>query len=276
MPQPFWAMVVKSRILLALDQRFRASFPLLFSLNRYPDLDGVLPMAFVVGLLSSFHCIGMCGGIMGALTFSLPVRIRSNNRQSLPFLLSYNLGRVISYIVAGALFGLFGAGMLELFSPWVGQGGPQQLAAVVMIVIGLNIAGWLPQLNLIERIGVPMWHRLEPFGRALLPVTTLPRALVYGIVWGWLPCGLVYTMLIAAAGQGSPMTGAMMMLAFGLGTLPSVILTGLLAGRMQMMANRPGFRVFAGGSVAAVGVVVLIYPAVLDGYFSSGIIAANP
>ena len=232
-------------------------------------MDGFLAIAFVVGLLSSFHCIGMCGGIMGALTFSLPVKIRSDNRRSVPFLLSYNLGRVISYVAAGALFGLFGAGLFDLLSPWLGQGWPQRFAALVMILIGLNIAGWMPKLNLIEKLGVPVWRRLEPIGRALLPVQSMPKALVYGVIWGWLPCGLVYTMLVAAAGQGSTLSGALMMLAFGLGTLPSVILTGMLAGRMQMLANRPGFRSIAGGSVALLGAVVLIYPTLLDGQFAS-------
>lgn len=223
-----------------------------------------LLVAFAVGLLSSFHCIGMCGGIMGALTFGLPVEIRASGQRVLPFLLSYNLGRILSYSLAGALFGLFGATLFDGLAPWFGQSWPQRLAALVMIIIGLNIAGWLPQLNLIERLGLPLWKRLEPAGRALMPVRTLPRALLYGLIWGWLPCGLVYSMYVAAAGQASALSGALLMLLFGLGTLPAVLMTGLLAGRVQHWIRHPGFRSVAGGSVALFGLLVLVYPAFLD------------
>ena len=227
-------------------------------------MESYLPVAFVVGLLSSFHCIGMCGGIMGALTFGLPVEIRSESGKSLPFLVVYNLGRIFSYGIAGGLFGIFGAGVFDALSPWLGQGWPQRLAAIVMIVIGLNIAGWLPQLTALERMGLPLWSKLEPIGRALMPVQSLPKALLYGIVWGWLPCGLVYGMLVAAAGQGGMFSGALLMWAFGLGTLPSVMLTGILAGRIQMIARKPGFRMVTGGSVALFGAVVLLYPSLID------------
>ncbi|MBU0500786.1 MAG: sulfite exporter TauE/SafE family protein [Gammaproteobacteria bacterium] len=206
----------------------------------------------------------MCGGIMGALTFSLPPGVRSEMGLMLPFVLAYNLGRLLSYGAAGALFGLFGAGLFEVLEPWLGQGWPQRLAALVMIAIGLNIAGLLPQLTGLERFGAWIWRGLEPLGRALLPVRTLPKALLYGVVWGWLPCGLVYGMLIAAAGQGAALPGALMMLAFGLGTLPSVMLTGILAGRLQHLARRPGFRLLAGAGVALFGLVALLYPSLVD------------
>lgn len=227
-------------------------------------MEGYLPVAFAVGLLSSFHCIGMCGGIMGALTFSLPSGLRDQMGKMLPFVLAYNLGRLLSYGIAGALFGLFGAGLFDMLEPWLGQGWPQRLAALVMIAIGLNIAGLLPQLAGIERLGGMLWRGLEPFGRALLPVRALPQAFLYGMVWGWLPCGLVYTMLVAAAGQGSPLSGGAMMVAFGLGTLPSVVMTGVLAGRVQHLARRPGFRLMAGAGVALFGVVALAYPSLMD------------
>lgn len=227
-------------------------------------MDGYLPLVFAVGLFSSFHCIGMCGGIMGALTFSLPPGIRGELGLMLPFVLAYNLGRLLSYGIAGALFGLFGAGLFEVLEPWLGQGWPQRLAALVMIAIGLNIAGLLPQLAGLERFGAWIWRGLEPVGRALLPVQTRSKALLYGMIWGWLPCGLVYSMLIAAAGQGSALSGALTLLAFGLGTLPSVMLTGILAGRLQRLARRPGFRFVAGAGVALVGLVALLYPSTMD------------
>jgi hypothetical protein len=227
-------------------------------------LDTYLPVAFAVGLLSSFHCIGMCGGIMGALTFGLPNEIRNKGSMLLPYLLCYNLGRVVSYGLAGGLFGLFGSALFAGLEPWFGEAWPQRLAAMVMIVIGLNIAGGLPQLIQLERLGSPLWAKLEPLGRALMPVRSLTRAFLYGLVWGWLPCGLVYAMLVVAAGQTGFGDGALLMMVFGLGTLPPVILTGMLVGRLQRLARDPAFRFVAGGGVALFGAVVLIYPAVLD------------
>lgn len=227
-------------------------------------METLLPVAFTVGLLSGLHCIGMCGGIMGALTFGLPVEVRQDYGRLLPFLLAYNSGRLLSYSLAGALFGLFGAGLFDLLEPWLGQGWPQRLAALVMVVIGLYIAGGLPQLIGIERLGLPLWRRLGPVASRLMPVQKLSRALLYGLVWGWLPCGLVYAMLIIAAGQGSPLFGALLMLVFGLGTLPAVMLTGVLAGRIQRWAKQPGFRLVAGGGLVVFGVLVWFYPALVD------------
>ncbi|MBF0256230.1 MAG: sulfite exporter TauE/SafE family protein [Gammaproteobacteria bacterium] len=206
----------------------------------------------------------MCGGIMGALTFGLPQPIRQDYRRLLPFLLAYNGGRLITYSIAGLLFGAFGAGLFELLEPWLGQGWPQRLAAVVMILIGLYIAGLLPQLIGIERLGLPLWRRLGPIASRLMPVQRKSVALVYGLIWGWLPCGLVYAMLIAAAGQGSALFGGLLMLVFGLGTLPAVMLTGVLAGRIQDWAKRARLRLLAGLSLVLFGLVVLIYPTVID------------
>lgn len=227
-------------------------------------METLLPVAFTVGLLSGLHCVGMCGGIMGALTFGLPPQVRQNPRRLLLFLLAYNLGRLISYGLAGVLFGVFGAGLFDLLQPWLGQGWPQRLAALVMVVIGLYLAGLLPQLIGLERLGLPLWRYLSPIAGRLMPVQRLPVALLYGLIWGWLPCGLVYAMLIVAAGQGSGLFGGVMMLAFGLGTLPAVMLTGVLAGKLQDLAKRVRLRLLAGLSLVVFGLVVLVYPALID------------
>ncbi|MEO5343397.1 MAG: sulfite exporter TauE/SafE family protein [Gammaproteobacteria bacterium SHHR-1] len=227
-------------------------------------METLLPVAFTVGLLSGLHCVGMCGGIMGALTFGLPPQVRQNSRRLLLFLLAYNLGRLISYGLAGALFGVFGAGLFDLLEPWLGQGWPQRLAALVMVIIGLYLAGLLPQLIGLERLGLPLWRYLSPIAGRLMPVQRLPVALLYGLIWGWLPCGLVYAMLVIAAGQGSPLNGGILMLMFGLGTLPTVMLTGVLAGKLQDWARRARLRLLAGLSLTAFGLLVLIYPALID------------
>jgi sulfite exporter TauE/SafE len=214
-------------------------------------------LAFVVGLLSALHCIGMCGGIVGALSFSLPERTRSDWPRFLSFLLAYNLGRTVSYALAGALFGSIGGLLLEAGNrAWL-HDGLRWLAAFVMVGIGLYIAGWFPRFTLIERIGEPVWRRLEPAGRRLLPVTSLVRASLYGAVWGWLPCGLVYTMLISTPAQGDPVAGAIYMALFGLGTLPAMIAVGLFAGKLYRFAGNARLQSVAGLTVIALGLFTL-------------------
>ena len=170
-------------------------------------MTGSYALAFLVGLLAALHCLGMCGGILGALTFSLPYETRREWPRMLPFLLAYNLGRVASYAVAGAAFGWIGGALLAAGSnPWPHRV-LQWLAALVLVGIGLYIAGWFPRFTEVERLGAPLWRRLEPLGRRLLPVTTLPRALIFGAIWGWLPCGLVYTMLSRPQPRAGPWRG---------------------------------------------------------------------
>lgn len=216
-------------------------------------------LAFLVGLLSALHCLGMCGGIIGALTFSLSIETRHDWPRLLAFLLAYNLGRAGSYALAGAAFGWLGqAAMTTGPSTWPRQL-LQGLAALVMIGIGLYMAGWFPRFAQVERIGEPLWQRLEPIGRRLLPVATLPRALVYGAVWGWLPCGLVYTMLIATPSVGGPAAGALYMALFGLGTLPAMLAVGLFTGRLHAWARSRPVQVAAGLSVMALGLFALLF-----------------
>lgn len=214
-------------------------------------------LAFVVGLLSALHCIGMCGGILGALSFSLPPGIRADSRRLTAFLVAINLGRIASYAVAGALFGWLGGALIS--------GGARVwlydllrvLAALVMVGIGLYIGGWFPRFAAVERLGEPLWRILEPLGRRLLPVQTLAQAVLYGAVWGWLPCGLVYSMLIGSPAQASAAAGALYMGLFGAGTLPVLVVGGLLAGRLYRLGQDRRFQAAAGLLVIALGLSTL-------------------
>jgi hypothetical protein len=216
-------------------------------------------VAFAVGLLSALHCIGMCGGIMGALSVALPESTRAQPARLIGFLAAYNLGRVLSYGVAGALAG--GLGLTVVSGTGSGEVGRalRLAAALLMVLAGLNLAGWLPAMGRLERLGTPLWRRLEPLAHRLVPVRTPSRAALYGAVWGWLPCGLVYAMLGVAAGQATVAGGAGVMAAFGAGTLPTLLLAGLFAGRVYRLRRRPLLQRAGGLAVAGVGLATLIY-----------------
>ncbi len=227
-------------------------------------MDYSLPLAFTVGLFSSLHCVGMCGGIIGALSYGLPPSVRQANSRHLLYLLAYSIGRILSYTLAGALIGFLGEGLLELTGSSQARRWLQWGVALVMIIIGLHIAGWLPRLTLVERLGGPLWRTMEPLGRRLMPVRTLPQAFAYGAVWGWLPCGLVYTMLISAIAKVDALQGGLYMAFFGLGTLPAILATGLLAGRLYQMASKPVLRMGIGLTVVVMGLLTLWYPEVIN------------
>ncbi|MFA9459804.1 sulfite exporter TauE/SafE family protein [Thiohalorhabdus methylotrophus] len=188
-----------------------------------------LSAAFVVGLLGGPHCAAMCGGITATLTFGLDARIRTSLWRQLPFLLAYNLGRIASYTAAGAGAGALGTalalGAPHALGPLILRG----LAGLLMVALGLYIGGWWPAFSRVERIGMPLWRRLEPLGQRLLPVRGVGTALGLGAVWGWLPCGMVYMVLIQALTAGGAAHGALLMLAFGLGTLPNLLAMGMFA-----------------------------------------------
>jgi len=200
-------------------------------------MDIALVSAFVVGLFSTLHCLGMCGGIIGALTFSLPAEIREHRWRLFPYISAYNLGRISSYTAAGALFGWLGDSLFNVVSPDSGHLILQGIASAMMIGIGLYLAGWFPRFAMVEHLGKPLWNRLQPWGQKLIPVRSPWHAWLFGLVWGWLPCGLVYSALIISATAGDALYGALFMLSFGAGTLPSVMTAGILTGWMARLSR---------------------------------------
>ncbi len=206
-----------------------------------------LVAAFVFGLLGGAHCIGMCGGIMSALTFAVPPSMRSPIRLS-GLLLGYNLGRIASYMVAGAL--VAGLGTIVALTPET-RLALQVLAAVMLILMALYIANWWKGLLRIEALGRRLWKHLEPLGRRLMPVVQVPQAVALGAIWGWLPCGLVYSMLAWSLAIAEPWRGAALMGAFGLGTLPALVATGLAARQLNTLIRHPATR-----SLAALSIIV--------------------
>ena len=221
------------------------------------DAHGSLITAFLVGLLGGVHCIGMCGGIVGTLTLGLPRSVRATLAAQVPFHIAYNLGRLAGYILAGALAGALGTLMLGSLPLLQAQRLLLALAAVFMVALGLYLGGWWRGTAWLERVGVPLWRRLEPIGRHLLPVRHPWQALGLGLVWAWLPCGLVYSVLIWSVAAGSAGRGAALMFAFGLGTLPNLLGIALLAGASVRLGEQVWVRRSAGLLVLGFGAYAL-------------------
>ncbi|MDP3837810.1 MAG: sulfite exporter TauE/SafE family protein [Methylococcales bacterium] len=212
----------------------------------FPEFSSSYPVAFLMGLFSSMHCIGMCGSIIGTLTLSLSPDIRNNKVLLLPYVLNYNLGRITSYTLAGGLAGIIGVLMIMPFGEIHGHRILQLLSALVMMSAGLYIAGWFPRFAYIEKMGVRFWKKIEPFGRKLIPVKTHTQAYLFGMVWGWLPCGLVYSALTLAATAGDVAKSALLMLAFGAGTLPAVMGVGIMTNILTRLSRTQRFKQLIG------------------------------
>jgi hypothetical protein len=213
--------------------------------------------AFLVGLLGGVHCVGMCGGLVGALTMGIARPSQGGVLAILPFNLAYNLGRVASYTLAGALMGGLGVLLVSWLPVYHAQRVLLGLAGIFMVLLGLYLGGWWPGLVKIEALGGALWRRIEPWGRRLLPVRSPRQALLLGLLWGWLPCGLVYSVLIWSVSAGSVVRGALLMLAFGLGTLPNLLAMGLLASTIAAWSRKPMVRRAAGATVAVLGLYTL-------------------
>ena len=195
--------------------------------------------AFAAGLLGGVHCAGMCGGIVGSL--SAASRGPAWSRQ-----LAFNGGRIASYAIAGAAVGGLGDLARYASSALAIEAALFALANVLMILLGLYIAGWGSMVLKLEGAGAFAWRRIQPYARRFIPMDTTARALGAGLAWGWVPCGLVYTMLVMALASGGPWQGASVMAAFGLGTLPTLLVAGVAAQRLMAVKREPWVRRTAG------------------------------
>ena len=208
---------------------------------------------FFVGLLGGVHCFGMCGSIVGILTAQLP-----KDGARWPFHLAYNSGRIASYTLAGLLVGAIGQAGLLLRDVVPVQHLLFALSSLMLIALGLYLAGIWSMVRRIEQVGSVLWQRIQPLTRSLFPITSPARALLLGTLWGWLPCGLVYSVLVTALASGHAQSGAMIMLVFGLGTLPNLLVIGLFWERCRHWVQSPRVRLFAGLIVMAFGIYGLI------------------
>lgn len=223
---------------------------------------------FLIGLLGGTHCVAMCGGIVGALSVQMP----GQSARQWPIHLAYNLGRITTYTALGAFAGAIGsAGML------FGDVLPVQLALYIaanfmLILLGLYLTGVTQLLAPVERAGGVIWRRIQPLTARFLPARSVGRALPLGLLWGFLPCGLVYSVLTTALVTGSAERGAGLMLAFGLGTLPNLMLAGMLFKRFRDLTRNTRVRIAAGVLVLGFGVYGLYHAPHLGGQLWSGVI----
>ena len=171
--------------------------------------------------------------------------------------LTTNLGRVSGYALAGAIVGGFGHGLVALFRIDHLMFGLRALAGLVLIIVALRMLGLNPRFGAFGKIGEAIWAKLAPIRSRLLPANTLPRRFGLGMAWGWLPCGLSGTMLTAAWLQATAPGGALLMAAFGLGTLPAMLPLSYSGARWRA---RPGQRRVAGILVLCAGVLTVAAP----------------
>lgn len=207
----------------------------------------------LVGLVSTLHCSTMCGGIMGALSLSLPAELRQRPACFVLFVALYNLGRLASYAVMGAAVGGLGGGALALVPPDWARLPFQGAVALVLVLVGLDLLGIAPRLARLEFVGGPLWRLLEPVGRRALPVHRPAQAVGFGMIWGCMPCGLVYAMLLVALAAGGWREGATVMAAFWLGSLPTLLVAALLTRRIAAVMRSPRLRHGVGAVLVVLG-----------------------
>lgn len=208
--------------------------------------DFALPLALLAGgLVSGLHCAGMCGGISAG--FSLLQKERLWRRQ-----LAFNFGRIASYAAAGAAAGALGSAGAYAAAVLPAQTVLYLMSSVFVALAGLYLVGALP-LSGLERVGLPVWRRVQPLAARLLPARTLPQAFAAGMAWGWLPCGLVYGALLASAFAGGAAQGAIAMAAFGAGTLPWLLAAGAAAARLRQWSGLQRLRRAGGMLLVGLG-----------------------
>ena len=219
------------------------------------ELLPLLSAALLAGLLGSAHCLGMCAGISGLFAVNSEI---ASLRAQLPFGLAYNVGRVCSYAFLGVIVATFG-GVIVKASPGL-AGAIRLLSGAIIILVGLKVAFDSRILNIVEKMGTTLWSRIAPAAKRLVPVNSLPKAFGLGLVWGWLPCGLVYSVLLIAATSAQPIHGAFVMIVFGIGTVPTMLLTGLGAARVSAFMRRRETRLGMGLLIIALGVLTIAMP----------------
>lgn len=214
----------------------------------------LLITALIVGFLGGVHCVGMCGPLAGAFTFSLAADIQRDVQRVALMQLLYNLGRLTSYAILGAIAGLVGLLLIEAGELLAMQRWLLGFAGVWMLILAAWLMGWSSLPARLEGLGAGWWSRLSQRWRGhFLPVRHWHQAVLMGLLWGWMPCGLVYSTLILAMSAGSVWAGMLVMLAFGLATLPTLLLVGASAFWLMRFKRQPWLTRLAALGMASFG-----------------------
>ncbi len=201
---------------------------------------------FLIGFFGGGHCVGMCGGLSSAFALQLPPHIKR-----FWLILLLNTGRISSYVSIGLLLGALGQIGISLDQTRWLQNGLFVAAHILLLLLGLYLAGLSHAATKVESLGRPIWRRLNPLLNKLLPIQSIPACFGVGLLWGWLPCGLVYSASLYALGSGSAAKGGLYMLAFALGTLPNLLAMGFFAVQLKNVLQKRSVRLAAGLLVVA-------------------------
>jgi len=210
-------------------------------------LSALLP-GLLVGFLGSGHCLVMCGGIVSALQMMMP---NQSPAKKFKLQLALSAGRICSYALFGALAGYLGLQAMVLAG--VGKPVLQLLSGLMLLLMALYVSRLWTGLTALEALGKKLWQLIQPLAARLLPLNSTSKAFGYGLCWGYLPCGLVYSALAGSLASGSALQGALWMLAFGLGTLPALLFAGQAAGTLQQWKNKAVVRYSVALILAAYG-----------------------
>jgi len=210
--------------------------------------------AFVIGLLGSGHCIGMCGGITTMLTSAIAQQ--QNSSKQFKLVSAYHLGRIFSYSLIGAIVGF--SSSIAAKSMGVPLGFLRIVAAIFLILLGLYLGQWLMLLTKIESFGKVLWRYLSPLSKRFIPINNAKQAIALGAVWGWLPCGLVYSTLTWSLASGNAMSGALIMASFGMGTLPALLSISLGTFGIKSLLTNAKFKKIMAFIIIMYGIYSLI------------------
>lgn len=210
--------------------------------------------AFFIGLAGGVHCVGMCGGIVAALRTVTPA-----NEPALPYTLAYNFGRIFSYTLAGAMTG----GIGQMATQYVPIARPvlSIVSGIMLFLLACYLGKWWQGLTYVESLGKGLFKAIQPFSKRFLPFKSPFYAIPYGFIWGWLPCGLVYSTLTWSLASGSVLDGAAIMLFFGLGTLPTLLAVSIGSQYIVDGFRHPIIRQFI-CAIMAMYAIFLIYRAI--------------
>ncbi len=214
----------------------------------------LLIAALFMGFLGSPHCLGMCGGLVAAFSLSMK-DVSPAKRRAL--IATYHLGRLTSYAVLGLVAGLIGTAVLAPLM--TSNSVPRILLGLVLVFVGATMLG-APFLTKLERVGMRFWQFLSPIRQKVFPLNTFPRALAAGLLWGYLPCGLVYGALLIAVVAHDPLSGAALMFVFGLGTIPMLVATHQTVGWLRKHIGRLRLRQLNGAIMVISGLAVAFVP----------------